>query len=301
METARERVFQTEELFEGILFFLPFKKLFYIRRVSKRWADGIDESVTLQQKMFLRPRDQPELWVVDRKHKVGVRKFKTKYAYLNDTELSFRRVKIPQDDAEVATPITLNPMLANGNIDSLRCNAMRVAVGCEIEIVTYQGWVDALGDQDNSNAANTSFWNTFLTDPPCHKVEAQMLMLRLDDTAPPWQSPEPDRIPITARVRFAEPQHLTIESGAGVRMRDVLLPCLTARGDAWGRSPESQSWKRRGATIRDAIEALKDEVGGEGISTRWGLLMRLRLFRVGNAQPVIATDGDRAAVNKYWE
>ena len=84
-------------------------------------------------------------------------------------------------------------------------------------------------------------------------------------------------------------------------MRDVLLPCLTARGDAWRRSPESQSWKRRGATIRDAIEALKDEVGGEGISTRWGLLMRLRLFRVGNAQPVIATDGDRAAVSKYWE
>jgi hypothetical protein len=238
---------------------------------------------------------------VDRKHKVGVRKFKTKYAYLNDTELSFRRVKIPQDGTEVATPVTLNPMLANGNIDSLRCNAIRVAVGCEIEIVKYQGWVDALGDQGDSNAANTSFWNTFLTDPPCHKVEVQMVMLRLDDTAPPWQSSEPDRSPITARVRFAGPQRLTIESNAGVRMRDVLLPCLTARGDAWGRSPESQSWKRRGATIHDAIEALKEEVGGEGISMRWGLLLRLRLFRVGNAQPVIATDAERADANEDWE
>lgn len=251
--------------------------------------------------MFLQPRDQPELWVVERKHKVGVRKFKTKYAYLNDTGMTFRRVKIPQDIAEVSTPVTLNPMLANDNIDSLTCNAMRVAVGSEIEMVRYYGWVDALEDQDNSNAADASFWNTFLTDPPCRKVEVRVFMLRLDDAATPWQTSEPDRIPTTARVRFAEPQRLTIESNAGVRMRDVLLPCLTARGDAWGRSPESQSWKRRSATIHDAIEALKGEVGGKGISTRWGLLFRLRLFGVGNAQPVIAKDEERATANLGWE
>lgn len=61
MNTARKSVFATGELFEGILSFLPFKTLFYIRRVSKRWATVIDGSVTLQQKMFLRPRDEPEL------------------------------------------------------------------------------------------------------------------------------------------------------------------------------------------------------------------------------------------------
>lgn len=87
-DTARERVFKTEELLEGILSFLPFKTLFYIRRVSKRWAEGIDGSIVLQQKMFLRPRDQPELWRLDDQH-------------LIDTGVGFRRVRIPtcQDSA----------------------------------------------------------------------------------------------------------------------------------------------------------------------------------------------------------
>lgn len=75
---ARKSVFATEELFEGILSFLPFKPLFYIRRVSKRWATAIDGFATLQQKMFLRPRDEPELWIVERSRKVGAHQFQGK-------------------------------------------------------------------------------------------------------------------------------------------------------------------------------------------------------------------------------
>ena len=158
MDTARERVFATEELFEGILSFLPFKKLFYIRRVSKRWAEGIDGSVTLQQKMFLQPRDQPELWIVDRKHKLGANNYRKKYEHLNDTELKFKRVKVSEDDSRPITPVTLNPLLKDDNNTVIsRSNIFRMAIGCDFEEATNCGSTDAFRDQGNSSVANASF------------------------------------------------------------------------------------------------------------------------------------------------
>lgn len=129
MDTASNRVFATEELLEGILSFLTFKDLFYVRSVSKRWAGAINGSVTLQQKVFLRPRDQPELWVLERKHNVGGHYLKVTHAKLNDPELKFRRVDIPQDDKKSVTPITLNPILEDDNkLHSHLSNALMLAM-----------------------------------------------------------------------------------------------------------------------------------------------------------------------------
>jgi hypothetical protein len=302
MNTARTNVFATEELFEGILSFLPFKTLFYIRRVSKRWASVIDGSVTLQQKMFLRPRDEPELWIVERKHKVGAHQFEGKYEHLNDTELKFRRVKVLEDDERPITPVALNPLLEDGNNTvTRRSNILRMAVGCEFEEATYSGWTDAFWDQGHGSPTNASFWNTFLTDPPCHKIDVYMFGLRLDDTAPPSQPSKDHPNPIVAALGFPEHQRLTIESDAGVRMRDVLPPCLTARGFAQGGRAGRWLWNSRDATIRDAVEAMKERVGSQCISKRWGLFLRLRLYRVGGAQPLLATDEERTAANVDWK
>lgn len=90
MDAARERVFATEELFEGILSLLPLKTFFYIRKVSKRWASGINGSVDLQQRMFLRPWDKPELWTL---------------IFLNEGDSKWQRVKGPQDDGRSITPV----------------------------------------------------------------------------------------------------------------------------------------------------------------------------------------------------
>lgn len=300
MDTARERVFATEELFETILSFLPFKTLFYIRRVSKRWAEGIDESVTLQQKMFLRPRDQPELWVVDRKHKPGANNYGKQYNHLNDTELNLKRVKVPENDRRPITPVTLNPLLEDdNNTVTSRPNILRKAIGCDFEEVTYRGWTDAFWDQGNINAANASFWNTFLTDPPCHKVEVRLFALRLDSTRLPIK-PSNAR-PALAAVGLSDGGVLQVVSSAGVRMGDVLLACLTARSYAMGGCPSCWLWKRRDATVLDAVDAMTQAVGIERIAKRWGVFFRLRLHRVGDAQPLIATDAERAEANEDWE
>ena len=233
MDTARDRVFATEELFEGILSFLPFKKLFCIRKVSKRWAAGINGSASLQQKMFLRPRDQRELWILERKHRIGANRFKKEFKHLNDTEMKFRRVKIPPANTKIITPVTLNPMLQNNNYpDFPNSNIVRMAIGLESEVVTHVGWTEVFWDGE-SDGANASFWNTFLTDPPCNKVDVERFAFRLDDTAPPSNSRPSKRRPIVvASVNFPAQPPLTIESRAGVRMRDVLLRCLIARGCA---------------------------------------------------------------------
>lgn len=104
-------------------------------------------------------------------------------------------------------------------------------------MVTYRGWTDAFWDQSHSNAANASFWDTFLTDPPCDKVEVEAIGLRLDDTAPPSQASTSHPNPIVATVDFPDPERLTLSSISGDRMRDVLLASLTARGNAHSYSP----------------------------------------------------------------
>ena len=301
VDAACERVFRTEELFEGVLSFLPFRNLFYVRGVSKRWASGIDGSVTLQQKMFFRPRDEPELWVVDRKHKPGAHNYGKRYKHFNDSELKFRRVKTPEVYKKSVTPVTLNPILKNDNISHPRLsNALRVTVGCEIEVVTHRSWTDALWDGNSHHPTNASFWNTFLTDPPCHKVDVQLFALRLDDTVPPLRPSSLHPNPIMATVSFPDSQRLTIESSAGVRMRDVLLASLTTRGDAQGGRVVGRSWRGRDSTVRDVVEAVSREVGSEGISERWGVFFRLRLWKVGDAQVLLATDEERAAANLGW-
>lgn len=236
---------------------------------------------------------------MERKHKLGAHQFEGNYEHLNDTELKFRRVKVPEDDQKPINPVTLNPLLEDGNNTvTRRSNILRVAIGCEFEEATYRGWTDPLSGQSHGSAANASFWNTFVTDPPCRKVAVEMFGLRLDDTKlPPRRS---QGRPLLAAVNFSSAGCLPIVSDAGVRMRDVLLPCLTARGFAKGGSLQRVLWGRHGATIHDAVQAAEERFGGECISKRWGLFLRLRLYRVGGAQPLLATDEERVAANLDW-
>lgn len=54
LSASRHAVLETTELLESILVYLPFKELFVIQRVSRRFRDVIASSNQLQTKMFLR-------------------------------------------------------------------------------------------------------------------------------------------------------------------------------------------------------------------------------------------------------
>ena len=53
-DAPRKATFETTELLENILSFLPPKTLFGVQRVSRKFKDVIEKSIRLQQKMFLR-------------------------------------------------------------------------------------------------------------------------------------------------------------------------------------------------------------------------------------------------------
>jgi hypothetical protein len=292
-DTPRESVFGTAELLENILSFLPVKNVFCVQIVSKTWSSVIGSSVTLQQKMFLRPRDRPELWILDKKHKVGANHYGRQYEHLNDTELKFQRIKDPQDDKKTLTPVTLNPMLENDN--SFRANVLRMAVGSTYESVKYCGRIDALHDHD------ASFWRTYLTDPPCHRVDVQLLQLHLHKCVPPTLQMNRDPIGIHAEVAFPGAAGLTIESDEGLRMNNILQACLTARGQARTWFLDLLPWKDNDATIREAADVVKPKLGGgEPIAKSPRMSLRLRLIRVGSAAALLATDEERLAANVDW-
>jgi hypothetical protein len=55
MTAARDTVFDLPELFDAILSFLPGRNiLFHAQRVCKRWKSTIDESPTIQKKLWLK-------------------------------------------------------------------------------------------------------------------------------------------------------------------------------------------------------------------------------------------------------
>jgi hypothetical protein len=76
MDSARRAVFDTNELLENILSFLPLKKLFVLQNVSRQWRGVIVASPGLQEKMFLRPLSATtkETWILDGCDKVGLKK-----------------------------------------------------------------------------------------------------------------------------------------------------------------------------------------------------------------------------------
>lgn len=160
-------------------------------------------------------------------------------------------------------------------------------------------YVSHIGHTYTLPDSNASFWNTFITDPPCHEVNILSFALNLDYPSPPAQQPNHD--PILATVNFLDTTGLTIGSDAGLRMGDVLRVCLTARGHASGLYARPRDWEREKATIREAVQAVRDKVGIDRISTRPHVCLWMRLFKVGFARPLIANDEDRAAANVDWE
>jgi hypothetical protein len=58
-DAARRAVFDTTELPESVLVCLPPKNLFAVLRVSRRFRAVITASIPIQEKMFLRVRNEP--------------------------------------------------------------------------------------------------------------------------------------------------------------------------------------------------------------------------------------------------
>lgn len=64
-DAARKAVLNTTELLEQIILCLPWKKIFVIQRTCQQFRDTIRSSTPIQQRMFLKPSVEPQVWKLE--------------------------------------------------------------------------------------------------------------------------------------------------------------------------------------------------------------------------------------------
>ena len=64
LDAARQAVLSTTELLEAIIVCLPYKQVFTVQRVCRRFRECVSSSTQIQQKLFLRPYVQKESWML---------------------------------------------------------------------------------------------------------------------------------------------------------------------------------------------------------------------------------------------
>jgi len=89
-----------------------------------------------------------------------------------------------------------------------------------------------------------------------------------------------------------------ITSEAGLKLGDVLRACLTTRGRASSSFAPERS---RAATICEAMDVIKEQLGSESIPKSPYMVVRMNLLGVGPGTPLVVTDEDRAAANVDWK
>lgn len=157
MSPAQSAVFNTTELFENILIQLPWKQLFPVQRVCRKFRNVISGSVRLQQRVFLRSCVPVESWTLRSKRPMTATLAATlalphhEFEFVPSTNTTTNAI-------EKLKPVELCPLatVVDGQISA----AHRLALGseaCEIQLVDLY-------------SRPGSWRNILLTDPPCQEI-----------------------------------------------------------------------------------------------------------------------------------
>lgn len=219
---VEQRVFETTELLEHIISFLPMEKIFTLQRISKQWKNTINASPDVQEKMFLRLGNKPKQ--VCEPHVVGWTSM-DRYVLWN--------VRVPS----CFTLVTLNPELRHDE----ECHTRRFGQTCigHGRNVKLQ-WGPAPIRQ------HFSLLDTFISDPPCQRAEVSLTVSFQDGAS---------TFPITIAV-----ENVTVSSETGLIFQDILRLALNAR--RWSctdKVPGSVSYLISSeASLREAIDRLPE-------------------------------------------
>lgn len=159
VDGPRQGVFNTVELLEQILSFLPAKSIFGSLRVCRAFRDVVGKSVLLQKHMFLRVGgEKKQTWIVQKTPCDIV--YPMRFVPLTTAT----QAKNPE--GEHFTPVTLNPMLKLYNVHNVghiwKGGSAPRALGRHGERVRFRHTVKV--------GAVQSWHQTFLTSPPTTKA-----------------------------------------------------------------------------------------------------------------------------------
>jgi hypothetical protein len=194
--SARQDVFETIELLENIVSFLPAEKIFNIQRVSKQWKAVIAASPSIEEKMFLRLKTAPK--ETYEPHALGWRISALQY---------HRR-------PSAFTLVTLNHQLRHDPICSLRRWGLTCA-GHERRVMVQ--WGPAPIRQCHS------LFDTYICDPPSKRAEVCLTVSFKKEVR--GASDSDTKYPTKIWV-----SNVTAKSESGLTFQDVLRAALNAHG-----------------------------------------------------------------------
>jgi hypothetical protein len=140
---ARQQVFETTELLENIISFLPMRKIFTVQCTSKQWKAVIATSPGLQEKMFLRLKTTPK------------RTFEP-------CAVGWCRDVLERPTPASVTLVTLNPEFRYAyDYSPRRFGTICVGHGVKINLE----WGPA------PIRYHSNLLDTYVSDPPCKKVD----------------------------------------------------------------------------------------------------------------------------------
>lgn len=211
---AAQKVFDTTELMETILAFLPLPSLLRVQVVCQQWRDVTRVSSLLQQKLFLRPSKDDTIWLVDitnlpaqdRPLRRDFRTyFKVKAAVSRKSELYKTHFGL------TLTPAKINPLFLRSVVNTRTAQKpdSKAYYGTPLKIRIEFGELMKL--------ENHTLLNMFFTQPPVQHVS-----LEADVTQPRTYGESEFDLHLTHTAR------LFIEGG--IRLRDVVSEMKKADG-----------------------------------------------------------------------
>ena len=303
LNSARRAVFDTNELLENILSYLPSLELFVLSRVSKQWSGVIASSPGLQETMFLKHKSATprETWILS---SYSVRGLLTIGAYQFYTERAgvprFRRVyddKTRNDNFLI--PLTLNPILRLADfirkpdigtvIENICLRTRRFLFKSLADLAAVERacctWADAVSIcvRPAALSRNCSLWKAHLSDPPCRVAQVKVVVK--------YQGPQPYRSPAP------EPwEGCHVESDARLTLGDILLAASKSGKLDCCKFDDGHLWKDLGSELKEMIDDAAEPSGWMGIDEVEDVTLYIQLMRDGNDRPLVVTEKDRAAV-----
>lgn len=297
LDSARRAVFDTNELLENILSYLPSLELFVLSRVSKQWSGVIASSPGLQEKMFLRSQAPQETWVLNNfidyspLPRLDIRAYR-RLVHMFGVP-NFRRnngSKLPN----LLEPVTLNPILSLVDCHPILGESARPS---------YDYWcmgVARMPATERSCISSTdtvsicvppsalhrrcSLWTLYFLDPPCRVAEVKLTVKF--QGCKPYGSPTGPKPGTGFRV----------ESDAGLTIGDIL--------EAASRTPRFNCcefdngwmWKDLRTELKDMIEGTEQPSGWTGVYDVEDITLYIELLRQGENRPLVVTEADRVTV-----
>jgi hypothetical protein len=306
LDSARRAVFDTNELLENILSYLPSSELFMLQSVSKQWRGVMSSSPGLQERMFLRSQSSTakETWTLDGYNRsVPFRKIS---AYQRYTERAgvpkFRRVHDDKAGNGIfLSPLTLNPILHladfvqipdSGSVIKKANSPFTMSRPCKgifADLAAVQRICCASADAASTRVRpvalrrQCSLWNVYLSDPPCRVARVKIVVK--------YQGPQPYRLP--APDSWAG---FHVKSDAGITFGDILLAASSTGMFNCCEFDDGYVWKDLRTEMKEMIDDAAAPSGWMSMDEVEEVTLHIQLVQDGKVRPVVVTEEDRAAV-----